>query len=171
MKPQKRSSKAQSQASAAWQGTGNVESVLFIFGPPGPEELKAKVREWAAAQNKTESEVFFDFTRKRLTDYCTPGDDGTSGLDHLMSRACEHPMKVHEPDVTWYWDTEKRAALRLMGGSIRSTTKPGSIAYLEHKQFVDLLTNAFCLLFQVEEVRAWVVYDEFIPWSQMRGAR
>ncbi len=145
--------------------TRSVESVLFIFGPPGPEQFKAQVREWAAAQNRTESQVYFDFMQRKLTDWCGPNTE--CGIDSFMSRALDHPVSVHEPEVTWWWDTEQRPALRLMGGSIRSTIEPGTIAYLENKEFVNLLLTALCLLFQVERVEAQIIYDDFIPWSQV----
>ena len=61
---------------------------------------------------------------KKLTDYCQPAADGTSQLDYLVSRACEHPMKVHEPEVTYFYDGAHRPALRLRGGSIRSKVQP-----------------------------------------------
>src|SRR5438105_5202830 len=83
----KKSSSKPTQSQPVYQGSGRVESVLFIFGPPGPEARKAQVREWAAAQGRSESQVFFDFVQKKLTDWCAPEEDGTTGLDYFVSRA------------------------------------------------------------------------------------
>ena len=164
----KAESKAQPQAATAWQGSGRVESVLFIFGRPGPADLKAKLREWAVTHNREEAAVYLEFMSKKLTDFCESTSEGGSPMDYLISRFCEHPVKVHDAEITWYADSEMRPALRLQGGSIRSTVEPGTIAYLENKDFVNLLTNALCLMFQVEGVKAIITYDEFIPWSQLR---
>ena len=150
------------------RSSGRVESVLFLFRGPGPTELKTKIREWAAAQDQAESEIYYEFMTEKLTEFCTPFPSGESPLDMLVSRACEHPMKVHDPEVTYFYDTAHRPALRLKGGSIRSTVQPGVIAYLENKQFVDVLLTAFSLMFLVERIDAQITYDDFIPWSQSR---
>jgi hypothetical protein len=169
VKPKKTSPKPKANTASAWQGSGRVESVLFIFGRPGPADLKAKLREWAVTHNREEAAVYLEFMSKKLTDFCESTSEGGSPMDYLISRICEHPMKVEGAEITWYGDSEMRPALRLQGGSIRSrTSEPGTVAYLDNQDFVNLLTNALCLLFQVERVTAWIVYDEFIPWSQLR---
>jgi len=171
VKPKKTSPKPKANAPIAWQGTGRIESVLFVFGRPGPADLKAKLRAWAVAQNRDEAAVYLEFLSKKLTDFCESASEGGSPMDYLISRICEHPMKVHDAEITWYADSEMRPALRLQGGSIRSTVEPAKVERLEDKRLVSVLVDALCLMFLVERVEAQIIYDDFIPWSQLRKVR
>ena len=166
-KPSEKQSSRRRSATHKDRGpAAKVESVLFIFGPPGPPELKKRLRNWAADHKRSESDVYYEFMTTKLAEYCAPGKDGNSHLDYLVSKTCEHPMKVHDPEITYYYDGAHRPALRLMGGSIRSRVQPGIIAYLENTDLVNVLVNALALLFLTERVDAHIVYDEPIRKSR-----
>jgi hypothetical protein len=138
-----------------------VRDIMIVVGPPGPEEDKQRLEEWAASLGKPRDEVWVEYVHAALAEITKrDSPDSPSEFDALFSRMGDASARVGDPFLTYML----RGGIMCPGIILyptKITSEAGEPLSLDfsNPEFRKALGAVFGYLFRTEWVHVFVAYD------------
>lgn len=130
-------------------------TIVFNFGPPGPEEEKRKIEEWSNNSGKSKDEVWVEYVQALLSSWAHRNSPKTTcSLDELFSLVLGTPARVIDPFIAWMVQDGVRYP-SLAVDSVRITAPSGEplIIDFSDRQLQEAIASMFGVWLKAEWVR------------------
>jgi hypothetical protein len=143
------------------KATETVRDIMIILGPPGPEEQKQRLEEWAANSGKPRDEVWVEYVHDVLQILIQRDPpESPSELDKMLSSLVGTSVRVSKPFLTYMI----RGGIRCPGIILyptRITSETGEPLSVDfsNPELRDALGAMFAYVLRTEWVHVFVAYD------------
>jgi hypothetical protein len=78
-----------------------MNDLMIVLGPPGADDLKDDISEWASNAGETEENIYLEYGQDVLRSLTERSDDDRSGVDQIVSSVLGENVTVIDPFITY----------------------------------------------------------------------